>query len=461
MSKIFKYKYFLILFIIIAVNISILSGIIFFPYPELFIYSYLTTKGLLPYKQIIDQHFPGIMFFPINLISIGINTAEKAKFLNWGLVSLNHIFIFLIARKLFKSNYWVLLANVLYLIWHPFFEGFVLWIDTFVSTLLLISYYILIGGWKRIEKVKEFIAGLVLGTAFVFKQVILPLVTLLFLYYFLYQKKYRLSYRLLLGVFLPVFLMFVYIIKIDVLKDFLYWTVTFNLTTFAQLGRKYPTFLEILKLGWVFWPAFLAALIIFIKKPIKELIILCIFFICGMFFFYARSDFIHLQPSLAFCIILMIYLIRIIPKRLLYLLAIFYFLGSMYLLIPFYRWAVNNKQTLFFGEKEERIVSEVRKYANKDDSVFSFATVSHLNYLTETIPPGKVFVFPFPWFMLKAENKILEGVKKDPPKVVVMDKFAQVEGVNLVSYTPRIKEYIEKNYNVVNSFDQTEILVPR
>lgn len=461
MNKVFRKVYFIILIVIILIHISILLKIVFFPYPELFIYSYLTTKGLLPYKQIIDQHFPGIMFFPLNLFNLGINTPDKARFLNLGLVSLNHIFIFLIARKIFKSNYLALFVNIMYLIWHPFFEGYVLWIDTFVSSLLLILFYVLINGWKRVEKKKEFIAGLILGITLLFKQVILPLALVLFAYYFLYKKKFMSSLGLLLGILLPVLLMFIYIIKLDVLKDFWYWTVTFNLTTFSQLGRKYPTFLEILKICWVFSPSLLAVFIIFLKKPVKELQLLSIFFICAMFFFYARSDFIHLQPLLPFGFLLTIFLIKIVPKRLIYPVVIIYLLGSSYLLLPFYRWAINNKQTLFFGDKEREIISEVKKYAGKDDSVFSFATVSHLNYLTDTLPPGRVFVFPFPWFMLKAQNIILEGIVKDPPKVIIMDKYAEVEGMNLIAYMPDIKKYIDSKYKVVNIMYQTEVLIPK
>ncbi len=63
----------ILLLFIILIHIFITFKLIFFPYPELFIYPYLTNHGLLPYKQILDQHFPGLMFLPINFNNLGKN----------------------------------------------------------------------------------------------------------------------------------------------------------------------------------------------------------------------------------------------------------------------------------------------------------------------------------------------------------------------------------------------------
>src|SRR3990167_11274587 len=94
----------IILFLIIITHIFLLSKLVFFPYPELFVYSYLTKQGLIPYKQIFDQHFPGIMFFPVNLATLGIDTPQEAQILHLGIVILTQVILFVIGRKLFKSN---------------------------------------------------------------------------------------------------------------------------------------------------------------------------------------------------------------------------------------------------------------------------------------------------------------------------------------------------------------------
>ena len=112
----------IILFLIIITHIFLLSKLVFFPYPELFIYSYLTKIGLVPYKQIFDQHFPGIMFFPINLTTLGIDTVFEMRLLHFAIISLTQILLFVVVKKLFNSNLLALASNILYLILQPFFE---------------------------------------------------------------------------------------------------------------------------------------------------------------------------------------------------------------------------------------------------------------------------------------------------------------------------------------------------
>ncbi|MBI2086444.1 hypothetical protein HYT74_03830 [Candidatus Daviesbacteria bacterium] len=125
-----------VLLIIILAHIFILSKLIFFPYPELFVYPYLTNKGLLPYSQILDQHFPGLMFLPVNFDNLGMNDEVSARFWLFGIVFLTHVLLFLISKTYLGAKR-ALLVNFLYLIWQPFFEGWVLWIDNFLPLFLL------------------------------------------------------------------------------------------------------------------------------------------------------------------------------------------------------------------------------------------------------------------------------------------------------------------------------------
>src|SRR3989304_2280496 len=185
---------FIILAAIVGIHIFTLSKLIFFPYPEFFIHPYLTAHGLIPYKQILDQHFPGLMFFPINFATLGMQTAQAAKIWSWGVVALEHFLIFVCARKLFKSDAKALLSNLVFLAWHPFFEGWVFWIDSILPVFLLAAFYFLISQEKRMHL---FWAGLFLGLASVFKQVVVPLSMLVAIaLYFREKKKQNLIYFL-------------------------------------------------------------------------------------------------------------------------------------------------------------------------------------------------------------------------------------------------------------------------
>ena len=118
-------------------------------------------------------------------------------------------------------------------------------------------------------------------------------------------------------------------------------------------------------------------------------------------------------------------------------------------------------RVLFFGEFEEKLSAEVLKYVKQGDSIFAMGTTPHLYQLTNTLPPGGIFVFQFPWFMVEAEERILAGIIDDPPKVVVRDKNATTGGKNLISYMQNIDRHVEDNYKTIEMIDGVEIMIQK
>src|SRR2546423_1150380 len=112
-----------LLILIILIHSFVLTKLQFFPYPELFIYPYLTNNGLKPYQQILDQHFPGLMFLPINFDNLGMTNPDVARIWLIAVVAITQVFLFLIAKSILKSGKKAILVNILYLFWQPFFEG--------------------------------------------------------------------------------------------------------------------------------------------------------------------------------------------------------------------------------------------------------------------------------------------------------------------------------------------------
>ena len=442
---------------IISIHLLLLSNLNFFPYPELFIYSYLTKQGLLPYSQIFDQHFPGIMFFPVNLATLGIDTVNEMRILHLTLVVLTHILLFLVSKKLFKSNIYSLLTNFLYFVWQPFFEGYVLWIDSFIPVFLLSSMYLLME--NKINDTRYVFSGVFIGVAMLFKQVVLPTFALVSIYLYFKSGK-QTFYKFLIGFSISLVFLFIYILSTKAVSDFIYWTFTFNLTTFSDMGRKLPLFIDLIKVIPVFGAATICVLYFLINR-LKSNIILSGLLMLGSFtFVYARWDYIHLQPALVFAVIILVYSLKLLTKATKILTIIVYLPVALYLLIPFYR-ANMGSRVLFFGEFEQKISEEVLKLANPGDSVFAFGTTPHLYQLTKTIPPGNVFVFQFPWFMKIAEEKVYQGILQDPPKVIVRDKNSEVSDMNLVKFMPKISQYVETNYIIVNKVDTIDILIPK
>ncbi len=431
----------LFLFLILLVHGFILTRLIYFPYPELFIYPYLTNHGLKPYSQILDQHFPGPMFLPINLDNLGMNTPEAARIWSIVIVLIIQIMLFVIGSKIFKNKTKALLINFLYLAWQPFFEGWILWIDNFLPLLLLPAFYAL-------TKSRFFITGILLGISIIFKQVFIPLAIFAALYVFWKEKKIKPAAIFLIGVFIPIILMLIYFAYIGVLKDFWYWTVVFNLTTYAQFGRGIePSAAHLTRVLVVFGSS------LFVLRSIrsKEVQILLIFLIGALLGLSTRFDFVHFQPALPFAILATVYGLRR------FVVIALYGLVAIWWMIIFYKGHLGDR-VISFDTETLQLAAKVESYTNPQDKIFVFGGAPQLYQMTNTLPPGNVFVFQFPWFLKVAENRILEGIKKDQPNIIVSNRNALVEDLKISDFAKNIDQYILENYEKIDSVGNTEIL---
>lgn len=439
---------YLILFLIISAHVFILTKLIFFPYPELFIYPYLTDQGLKPYSQILDQHFPGFMFFPVNLDNLGVNTPEAARLWSIAVVVIIHIMLFLIGKTIFKSGKKTILVNILFLVWHPFFEGWVLWIDSFLPLLLLPAFYTLL-------KKKIFVTGILLGLAVVFKQTVIPLSFLIFIYIFLTTRSINIILRFLSGMLTPIFFMIVYFLKIGVFGDFWYWTVVFNLTTYAQTGTKAPP-----SLGYItrILMVYSTSTVAFFNKERKVVYLLFIFLIGSLIGAFERGDFVHLQPSLPFICLATIFGVDAVwkkwPAKGIF---IVYILVAAWWLNIFYKGHLGTK-VLLFDEQTKNIVTKIRSYTRTGEKIFVFGAVPHLYQMSGTLPAGNIFVFQFPWFLSIAQYRILEGIIKDKPEIIVSDRTAIIEGAKIIDFAADIDQYISRNYKKIDNVGTTDIL---
>ncbi len=438
----------LILLIIILAHVFILSKLIFFPYPELFIYPYLTNHGLKPYSQILDQHFPGLMFLPINFDNLGMNNEASARIWLISIVLITHILLFLISGAVLKSNKKALLVNILYLMWQPFFEGWVLWIDNFLPLMLLPAAYFLYR--------KNFIfSGLLIGLAVVFKQTIIPLSIMVFLYILLSEKNFKKTAGYLLGLALPVILMILYFIWMGIFPDFWYWTVTFNLTVYAVSGTQIPTsFGFISRVLMVYIASFSG----FFYKDKRLKIIVFIFLVGSLIGAFDRANFVHFQPSLPFAVILTSLGVYSLTKRKTgFILIAIYLAVAIWWQNVFYKGHISNK-VFFFDDSTYAISGKIREYTKEGDKIFVYGAAPHLYQMSQTLPAGDIFVFQFPWFLSVAEDRIVQGLEKDRPQIIISDKTVKIEDVPIVDFTRKIDKYINENYQKIDVVGSVDIL---
>lgn len=442
--------------VIILFHSFLLTKLIFFPYPELFVYPYLTNLGLKPYSQILDQHFPGLMFLPLNLDNLGMNDEMMARVWLISVVILTQLLLFWVSRQVLKSDKKALLVNLLYLFWQPFFEGWILWIDTFLPLFLLPAFYLTfkLVSEDRKQFKKGFSLGLFLGVGIVFKQIVIPLSVLVLLYLLWQKKSFKILLSFLNGLLLPIFVMLLYLIQLGVIKDFWYWTVTFNLTTFAEFGRKPPFFSGIVRIAFV---TLFSMSILFLKD--KKLIhTLLIFIIGSLVAIYARFDFVHFQPALPFILIASVASVTSLWSKFRFRLAmIIYIIVLIWWLGIFYKGHLSN-QVKFFDSQTKLIATKIKQNTHPGEKIFIFGSVPHLYQMSQTKVAGDIFVFQFPWFLMVTEDRLLDGLKKDSPNIVVADRSVEIEGNKITNFAKKLDEYILKNYQTFDSTGTTQIM---
>lgn len=438
----------LLLGIILLIHVFILLKLIFFPYPELFVYPYLTNHGLKPYSQILDQHFPGLMFLPLNLDNLGLTNEVIARVWLIAIVLITHLFLFIISRKILKNGYKALLVNLLYLVWQPFFEGWVLWIDNFLPVLLLPAFYCL-------YRKNYLLTGLLLGLGIVLKQTIIPLSALVFIYILWSEKSLPKLIRYLLGLMPPILLIILYFVGIGVFSDFWYWTVIFNLTVYASSGTQIPESFGFISRVFVVYAASLSG---FFYNDKRLKVILLLFLIGSLVGVFDRANFVHFQPSLPFVVILTSLGFYSLNKKKIGLVLIgIYLLIALWWQRIFYSGHLLDK-VLFFDESTYSLAGKIMQYTKPNDKIFVYGVAPHLYQMSQTLPAGDILVFQFPWFLKVAEDRILAGIKRDQPQIIVADRTVKIEGKSIIDFAKKLDDYIQKNYEQIDRVGSAQIL---
>jgi hypothetical protein len=291
----------------------------------------------------------------------------------------------------------------------------------------------------------------------------LPLIVFYIIFLWFRYRKIRYVEYLLLGLIIPALYLIYFVITKGIISDFFYWTVTFNVTVFAQMGRKYFTFSEMLKVLPIFGTTIIILLVECRKNTRRYFSsifgILTIFFIGSLFFSYARQDYVHLQPALGVALLIICYWLSEHRSKGRNIVAMFLILLSV---LFGYRAYINlhSDKVMFYSDEEEKVAHRVIDLTNPGNKIFAFGTLPNIYQMTFTMPSGNLFVFQFPWFMRQSEDRILKAVEADPPKLIIRDSTAIVSGINLTGYMSRIGNFVNKYYHVSERIGAVEIMLP-
>jgi len=430
----------IILSLIIILHILILLQTVFWPAAEFRILPYLTAKGLVPYKDIIDQHFPGIFFFPINLFTIGLANPLGLRLMQIFIVASTHVAIYLITRKLKNSGRYSFYSNIMYVFAQTLFEGYVLWIDSFISPLVLISYLLLISETKGAGFRLTFLSGIFLSLALLFKQLIVLVFGLVFIVLLLFRANKKRIFMFALGFVLPVIFMLIYFSSRQLMNDFFYWTIIFNSKVYPEYAFRLPTLKEILILFVITAPFIVLTVREYIKEKRRNILFLSAYALPLLIFIYGRYDFVHLQPFIPFACIF----ISIGPflKRPRFHYAFAYLL--IFILMCTLQLSKLGEYTTFIENTHELSIREINRLNNEGFTIY-LDSHHELYQLTGTFPYNYKYVPKLPWYLDKEKNIFSESFFIKRPDLLMI--------LNNTDKSSEIYEFAETHYTKVKSVD--------
>lgn len=211
--------------------------------------------GKLPYRDIFDNKPPGIYLIYLSGLKLGLNTEQGVTLLarlltmmfNWVSAWLVYLIGVWLGNK--KIATWSAIGYLLFL---PYYQGQFALTEPFMATGLLLATYLLFKNPDR--KITYFIAGVIMGIAFQFKQVALINVGVVLLYILYKEKRHwrtliNKSILILAGFLLIEMLVIGYFEKFGALAD--YWNSVY---VFNYLNYP-PMWLRTRQRLWIFiWP---------------------------------------------------------------------------------------------------------------------------------------------------------------------------------------------------------------
>lgn len=436
---------------IVAQQLLVLGSVRFVLYPELIVYPYLTTAGWLPYREILDQHFPGLMFLPVNFRTLGLHDAWDFHLLLMAVAAAQTVLTYVVARRL-AGEAVALLAALAYAAWQPFFEGDTLWLDSFLPLFTMPALLLLL---RR----RWLASGLALGLGVVFKQTLVPLVAFAGLVVLRECGRDRRSVvRFAAAALLPSLLMLAYLHVIGVLADFWFWTVTFNLSTYAKAGTLAPRIGDLVRIAL---PVAIGIAAVGVAPARWRAGLVALWGCATIAGGLGRFGLVHLQPAVPFFAILLGMLgVELWRRRATVALV------ALVILVPVWLGEFYGRRARWLDDpaQQERLAAleaTIRQHAAPSDRVLLLGVSPQLYAATGTLPPGRVFVFDFPWFLDVAGERVLDGLRRDPPKVVLVDTASGIDGRLLRDDARAILDEVRARYVPAARLGSIEVYEPR
>lgn len=386
---------------------------------EFTLYPYLTSRGFLPYQNILDQHFPTLLFGPFSLPAFLTENPWPLLAVFIVVLCLTDIFLYaaLIRGKVGKPLTWLFL----YIVSSVYFSGNILWLETFVN--LLLSVWMFLSFSKK--RIHYFVSGFLISQIILIRPTLVPAAIVLFLGFSL-----PITIPLLLGGFLGLAIPTLFLIRFDLVSDFIRLAIDFN-------RQSYPTGAILLpaKRQIVLLVAWMLPAVSSLAKNKKYYFLLSISLLFVLV--VPRFGYEHLQPI--FLVTVFLWALATTKPNL-----------SVYFLIVIF-FALNLVSTVRHPYGNYFLTPEVVEISHDlamlpQNNIYLLGASDLIYPLSGKTPPNYTYLPSLPWYFNQTDfsSRVIESLS-DKNTPVVVDYSATVDGYNVVESSGPIFEYIKMN----------------
>lgn len=424
--------------LLIAFHLLLLANLQFTAWPEMLSYPYLRNNGYLLYKDMVHPYPPVLTMVLAFVYKLFGYSEIVLKTFTWSLILFSSFLVWLLSKRVTKSNLMASVSLGIYVVTQPLLEGNMLWPDIAIVSPILLGAMFLIN--------KQYLwAGIFLALSGFIKQTggLFYLSTLAYL--IVTKTSWTHIKMFLIGPFIFAVPLLVRLLQEDALQGFLNWVVIYP----SLYWSKFPGYVQmaVSKSQALIVTLLVSPLLISgYKNKNREWQILLIFMGLSLISVYPRFSFFHLQSLIAFsavafglawssskqtariallaCVLLLLW--RVSP-------------GARY------EWG---RETRFLGENDKKLASEIFNNLQGGTSIYLLGLNSNLYQLTNTLPP-KPWLDNFGWYLEipGVQEETLSRWEQNPPQTIFWKKPNSGNWYDLRAYQPaEVVEYINTNY---------------
>jgi hypothetical protein len=415
---------------VIGMHVWFLFHTTFVDWPEMLVYPWFLSKGLLYYRDVVLAYVPGSyyllhMFYTI----LGYSPASE-RIIAYGFILLTDWLVYVVSRRITKSGVWGIISLLFFVIWQPVYSGNTIWYETILAPLYLVTYLLLLTYIAKPRLSSAFGVGVLLGTATLIKQTAAWPLAAVCLFVWLSAKDKRVSLVHAAGIGMVAVVMqgisWGYFALQGAGSDYGYWVFGFIAALSGQ-SSMYALAPPRSDLTLIL-PTLIPFIVLFLLPFKKERILLIAFTFAVLLAGLPRWGLHRLQPMLAFIAVGVSYFGTIDFRKYRTVMPIFIFaffltvVGSWRSVRVFVTLR-DPMQPTFFGAKYEQLVSYLHSEA--PGSLYVLGNYDYVYFGRNDPPTVLPWVPLFPWNgkVPGMEARLIRSLEAAKPEYILYAPF--------------------------------------